>query len=193
MKQSEINKLCHEAAACLSKHQWVLPPQPEWSATDFGLGDYEKTGLVEVLLANEPEYCEKIMYARAGMVTPAHTHYDKKEDIICRHGIVRVTLWEKNPREDATYGSVDIKVNRKMETHKSGVPFDMPAGTRITITPGIWHEFVPVGEAALIGEVSTFCNEEIDNIFADSNIDIFQAPEADVPASLPGMPVQAAT
>jgi len=75
MKQSEINKLCREAADCLKQHNWVLPPQPEWSATDFGLGDYTKAGLVEVLLANEPEYCEKIMYAREGMVTPAHTHY----------------------------------------------------------------------------------------------------------------------
>lgn len=185
MKQSEVNLLCHEAAECLKNHQWVLPPQPEWSATDFGLGDYEKIGLVEVLLANEPEYCEKIMYARAGMVTPAHTHYDKKEDIICRHGVLRVTVWEKNPSEDPVSGSVNIQINRKMQNHKSGVPFDLPAGSRITITPGIWHEFVPVDNACLIGEVSTFCNEEIDNIFANKKIDIFVPPEADVPPSYP--------
>ncbi len=49
MKQSEINMLLKEAAECLKKHNWKLPPEPEWCATDFGLGEYEKAGLVEVL------------------------------------------------------------------------------------------------------------------------------------------------
>ena len=185
MKQSEINQLCREAADCLKKHQWVLPPQPEWSATDFGLGDYKKTGLVEVLLANEPEYCEKIMYAREGMVTPCHTHYEKKEDIICRHGKMSITLWKDRPGETEPEGTVEVRINRKMETKQSGVPFEMPAGTRITLTSGIWHEFVPIGGACLIGEVSTFCNEETDNIFANTKVDIFQPPEADEAANYP--------
>ncbi len=185
MKQSEINQLCREAAECLKTHHWVLPPNPEWSATDFGLGDYKKVGLVEVLLANEPEYCEKIMYAREGMVTPAHTHYEKKEDIICRHGRLKITVWSSNPREHGEKAPVEVKINRRLETHQSGVPFELAAGARITLTSGIWHEFVPVGAPCVIGEVSTFCNEETDNIFADKKIDIFQAPEADEPPSLP--------
>lgn len=185
MKQSEINMLCQVAADCLERHQWVLPPQPEWAATDFGLGDYRKAGLVEVLLCNEPEYCEKIMYAQEGMVTPAHTHYEKKEDIICRQGTLRLTLWSDNPRKNPPAGPVSVQINRKMETRQSGVPFDLPAGHRITLTPGLWHEFVSATPECLIGEVSTFCNEETDNIFADPAIDIFQAPEADVPASYP--------
>lgn len=185
MKQSEINLVCRQAAECLKKHHWVLPPQPEWSATDFGLGDYKKAGLVEILLANEAEYCEKIMYACEGMVTPAHTHYEKKEDIICRQGTLRVTLWSSNPSENPPADAIEVQINRKKETRTSGVPFDMPAGTRITITPGIWHEFVPVNDECLIGEVSTFCNEEIDNIFANRDIDIFLAPEADEPVAFP--------
>jgi len=185
VKQSEVNELCREAAECLSQHHWVLPPKPEWAACDFGLGDYTKVGLVEVLLANEPEYCEKIMYARAGMVTPAHTHYEKKEDIICRSGLLQVTVWANNPAEDPTSGTVELKVNRQMQTFKSGVPFELPAGSRMTLTPGIWHEFVPLGKPCLIGEVSTYCNEEIDNVFADKKVDIFQPPEADVPPALP--------
>lgn len=185
MKQSEINLLCREASECLKEHHWVLPPQPEWSATDFGLGDYNKIGLVEVLLANEAEYCEKIMYAREGMVTPAHTHYEKKEDIICRHGTLRVTLWSKNPGEHKAEGTVEVQINRKMETKQSGVPFDIPAGSRITLTSGIWHEFLPVNGVGVIGEVSTFCNEETYNIFANKEIDIFQAPQPDEPVALP--------
>lgn len=185
MKQSEINELCREAAERLKEHHWVLPPAPEWSACDFGLGDYRKSGLVEVLLANEPEYCEKIMYAREGMVTPCHTHYEKKEDIICRYGTLKVTLWSGNPREGKPEGAVEVKINRKMEKRQSGVPFELEAGSRITLTPGIWHEFVPVGGYCLIGEVSTFCNEETDNVFADPKIDIFQAPEPDEATAVP--------
>ncbi len=185
MKQSEINKLYKEAADFLKKHNWILPPSPEWSATDFGLGDYRKVGLVEVLLANEAEYCEKIMYASEGMVTPAHTHYEKKEDIICRQGSLKITLWSDNPKEGKANGSVKVKVDRQMQEHKSGVPFELKAGSRITLTAGIWHEFSPVNGPALIGEVSTYCNEETDNIFADPKIDIFQAPEADEEPVLP--------
>ncbi len=185
MKQSEINALLKEAADCLKRHNWILPPEPEWSATDFGLGDYTKTGLVEVLLCNEPEYCEKIMYARENMVTPCHTHYDKKEDIIVRQGRVKFTLWNKDPAENKPEGTVEVKINRKMQTKTSGQSFELNAGERITLTSGIWHEFAPVGAEALIGEVSTFCNEETDNIFANKKVDIFQAPEADEKVAVP--------
>ncbi|MBZ0186983.1 MAG: D-lyxose/D-mannose family sugar isomerase [Candidatus Obscuribacterales bacterium] len=186
MKQSEVNQLCLDAAECFKRQHWALPPKAEWWASDFGLGDYRKAGLVEVLLANEPEYCEKIMYARAGMVTPTHTHNEKKEDIICRHGTLRITLWSGNPQKDTPDGPIEIKINRQTETRQSGVPFDLSAGSRITITPGIWHKFEPVSEECLIGEVSTFCDEETDNIFADSKVDIFQEPEADEKPAYPG-------
>jgi len=185
MKQSDINQLCQEAAACFQRHQWILPPEAEWAATDFGLGNVEKAGLVEVLLCNEPEYCEKIMYARKDMATPAHTHYEKKEDIICRHGVLRIILWPDNPRKAPPAGPVEVQIDRKMTTQQSGVAFDLPAGSRITLTPGIWHEFAPASEDCIIGEVSTYCNEEMDNIFADPDIDIFKEPEGDVPASYP--------
>jgi hypothetical protein len=185
MKQSEINLLCREAAEKFAKHQWALPPKPQWAATDFGLGDYKKAGLVEVLLANEREYCEKIMYARKDMATPAHTHGNKKEDIICRVGSLRVWLWAANPHEKKTTDPVTAQVNGERRTVQSGEPFLLEAGERITLTPGIWHEFAPASEYCLIGEVSTWCDEERDNFFADPKIDIFEATEQDEPVSLP--------
>ncbi len=115
MKQSEVNLLCREAAIRFEKHEWALPPKPQFAATDFGLGDYKKAGLVEVLLAT-----------------------------ILLH-----------------------------------------PGERITLTPGIWHEFAPAADYCLIGEVSTWCDEAHDNFFADPAIDIFQAIDPDEAASLP--------
>ena len=185
MKQSEVNLLCDEAAACFAKNQWALPPNPQWAATDFGLGDYRKAGLVEVLLANEPEYCEKIMYARKDMLTPVHTHGQKKEDIVCRAGRLHLWLWSSNPRETETAHQVTVRVNGEERTVHSGEAFVLQAGERVTLTPGLWHEFAPATDYCLIGEVSTWCDEAHDNFFADPAIDIFQPVEADEAAKLP--------
>lgn len=118
-------------------------------------------------------------------MTPCHTHYEKKEDIIVRHGTVKFTLWNKNPEENKAEGTVEVKINRKMETKTSGEPFELKEGERVTLTAGVWHEFAPVHGPALIGEVSTYCNEETDNVFANKKIDIFQAPEADEKVLMP--------
>lgn len=186
MKQSEVNQLCREAAACFHDHDWALPPRPQWAATDFGLGDFRKCGLVEVVLANEPEYCEKIMYAGAGMVTPAHTHREKKEDIICRSGLLSLTLWKKNPREQPGEDKVEVRINGEIRTYPSGESFVLQPGERITLTPGLWHEFSPAAEGTMIGEVSTWCDEAKDNFFADPAVDIFHSIEADEPAEYSG-------
>ena len=64
MKRSEINSLIRSATQCYSAHGWALPPNPRWDITDFGLGASQRLGLVLVNLAEEPEYCEKLMYAQ---------------------------------------------------------------------------------------------------------------------------------
>src|SRR5688572_10703327 len=97
MKRSEINQLVLDASAFFGLHSWSLPPKPRCDVTDFGLGDWSRWGLVLVNLAEHPEYCEKLMYARRGMVTPAHCHRIKKEDIICLVGGLRVTIWADKP------------------------------------------------------------------------------------------------
>jgi D-lyxose ketol-isomerase len=64
MKRSEINSLLRAASRCYEAHGWALPPNPRWDITDFGLRDWRRYGLVLVNLAEEPEYCEKLMYAQ---------------------------------------------------------------------------------------------------------------------------------
>lgn len=181
-----MNRLCREADACLRRLGWALPPNAQFAATDFGLGDYRTAGLVEVLLANEPEYCEKIMYAGQDMSTLAHTHGKKKEDIICRAGELRLTLWAQNPRLQTASGSVSVQINREMRTVPSGEPIVLRPGERITLTPGIWHEFAPSVPDTLIGEVSTWCDEATDNFFADPRVDIFHGIDPDEPAAFGG-------
>jgi D-lyxose ketol-isomerase len=99
MKRSTINRLVRSAKDCNQAHGWTLPPKPRGDVTDFGLGDWQQFGLVLVNPAEEPEYYEKLMYAQKGMTTPAHCHWQKKEEIICRWGKLAVQFWAGPPCE----------------------------------------------------------------------------------------------
>jgi D-lyxose ketol-isomerase len=183
MKRSEINSLIHAAAQCYAAHGWALPPRPRWDVTDFGLGDWRRFGLVLVNLAEEPEYCEKLMYARKSMATPAHTHKKKKEDIICRWGTLAVQVWAGQPERSA--GTIlRIPVNHESQAVPSGEIIELPAGSRITLLPGVYHEFYPISEECIIGEVSTANDDLHDNFFINPDIGRYPEIEEDEPALL---------
>lgn len=169
MKRSEINWLVLEATRCFEGHGWALPPNPRWDVTDFGLGAWSNHGLVLVNLAEEPEYCEKLMYARAGMVTPFHFHRKKKEDIICRWGELRVRFLEGNGR--------GFKINCVESGFVSEVL--LRAGERVTIPPGLMHAFEPSSSEAIVGEVSTSNDDLCDNFFLDERVGRFSQIEED--------------
>lgn len=179
MKRSEINRLVRCAQQAFMESGWTLPPNPRWDVTDFGLGDWRYFGLVLVNLAEEPEYCEKLMYAQRGMVTPAHTHRKKKEDIISRKGKLRVQLWSGHPAHPEDI--VTVKLNGELEAIASGSYLDLLDGYRVTLTPGVYHAFWPLTEECIIGEVSTANDDLNDNIFADSEVGRFSQIEEDEP------------
>lgn len=184
MKRSEINLLVKEAQTCFARHGWTLPPHPKWDVTDFGMGDWRRQGLVLVNLAEEPEYCEKLMFARQGMTTPAHCHAIKKEDIICRSGRLAVRIWgdRASAEKDETGGApVRLKVNGDWMEVPSGDTVMLDAGWRITLTPWIFHAFWPVSEQCVIGEVSTANDDANDNIFISDAIGRFPEVSEDEP------------
>lgn len=184
MKRSEINTVYHEAKACFASNGWALPPKPRWDITDFGLGDFDRFGLVLINLAEEPEYCEKLMYARKGQTTPAHTHRQKKEDIICRSGALALELWGGHPEQTEKGEPFEAQVNNEMKSLKSGEVLILDAGERITLTPGIYHAFWPETEGAIIGEVSTANDDSNDNFFVDPDVGRFPGIEEDEAAQI---------
>src|SRR5436190_21402063 len=95
MKRSELNNAVLRAKTYFEKNGWAIPPDPQWDVTDFGLGEFDKSGLVLLNLADEPEYCEKLMFAVKDQITPAHQHHKKKEDIIVRKGVLQIQFWKK--------------------------------------------------------------------------------------------------
>lgn len=185
MKRSAINRAYRDALACFSRHHWVLPPNPRWDITDFGLGDFEHFGLTLVNLATEPEYCEKLMFARQGQTTPCHAHARKKEDIICRAGSLMLRLWPGKPVPGATLGpGFDARVDGVTLRVKTGEPVVLKAGSRITLVPGVWHLFAPAEGECIIGEVSTANDDVGDNFFLDPSVGRFPGIEEDEPASV---------
>ncbi len=182
MKRSEINAAIRASKAFFEKNGWVLPPNHKWDITDFGLGDFDKFGLVLINLAEEPEYCEKLMYAVKGQTTPAHYHKQKKEDIICRNGTLVIQFWAKGPNTFNTDDMLDVKVNGQFITIKSGDKVTLQPGERVTIVPGVWHEFYPESEQCVIGEVSTANDDLNDNFFANLKVGRFSVIDEDEPA-----------
>ncbi|HZZ20949.1 MAG TPA: D-lyxose/D-mannose family sugar isomerase [Opitutaceae bacterium] len=184
MRRSAINKAHRDALACFARHSWSLPPRPRWDITDFGLGDFDRHGLTLVNLAAEPEYCEKLMYARRGQETPCHTHARKKEDIICRAGELSLTLWPGRPDAPQTAGILRVNLDGEPRELDAGKAFVLRAGSRITILPGVWHSFAPSSEECIIGEVSSANDDLTDNFFADPSVGRFPAIDEDEPRTV---------
>jgi hypothetical protein len=178
MKRSDINKIIRDAQKCFANHGWTLPPLPRWDVTDFGLGDHHKYGLVLVNLAEETEYCEKLMYAQKGMTTPAHAHKKKKEDIISRWGELRVQVWADEPSKCASQ-KFRLNVNNAWREVTSGDVIVLQAGERVRLTPGIYHEFYPGSEECIIGEVSTANDDLHDNFFVNPDVGRYPGIEED--------------
>lgn len=197
MKRSEINRYLTNAERAFSGAGFALPPFARYSAaewenlgheydeirenmlgwdiTDFGAGDFEKSGLLLLTVRNgapgDPSgktYAEKLMYVLEEQVTPMHFHWKKMEDIINRAGgnlLVQVFLAD----EDGGLSDADVPVMR------DGVKSVVPAGAVLRLTPGesitmqrgLYHTFW--GERgsgpAIVGEVSMVNDDVSDNRF----------------------------
>ena len=198
MKRSEINQIILDGIKFFDEMKFKLPPFAYWSPsewkeknheydeirenklgwdiTDFGSGDFYKTGLFLFTLRNggaDPQnqtksYAEKIMIVRENQVTPYHFHWKKTEDIINRGGgNLMIKLY--NSTKDGDFGSDPVMV------HMDGRKFEVPAGTvlclkpgeSITLMPGQYHSFwgEPGCGQVLVGEVSECNDDASDNRF----------------------------
>jgi D-lyxose ketol-isomerase len=126
---------------------WGLTmPDVDPLVLDFGLGEFEKTGLIEYWIANESQagYCGKFLFVFDGQTCPEHRHRDKHETFFVVKGRVRM-------RHD-------------------GRATDMGPGGVLPVDPGQPHAFTGLGPALLL-EISTPCLIA-DNVFEDRRIPI---------------------
>jgi D-lyxose ketol-isomerase len=201
MKRSQINAVLSDAASFAARHGFNLPPFAHWTpdmfrdrraevrglierglgwdVTDFGLGHFDREGLVLFTLRNGRLselrqgrgllYAEKIIILRTGQTCPMHRHNLKTEDIINRGGgTLALQLFRSN-----SVGGIDASETVRIET--DGWERDLPAGAIIRLEPGasitlragVWHAFWAEREDVLVGEVSTVNDDETDNVFRD--------------------------
>ena len=74
---------------------WGIPAPPvEPLLLDFGLGQFDRVGLVECWIANELDagYCGKYLFVFDGQQCPAHSHRRKHETFFLIRGRLNVVL-----------------------------------------------------------------------------------------------------
>ncbi len=201
MKRSEINRIMRSADEFIRSRGFYLPqfaywsPQEwrekgeeaseivacrlGWDITDFGLGDFSKSGLFLFTIRNgRPEnwtyklgklYAEKVMIVEKGQQTPLHFHWNKMEDIINRGGgRLAVRLYNSNKDEELDQnGPVTVMVDSLRRNLPAGEVVELKPGESITLPQLCYHEFWAEGERTLVGEVSMVNDDAQDNRFLE--------------------------
>ena len=201
MKRSEINKIMREALELFKEYKISLPPFLLWSSeewkrkgeevqeirdnmlgwdiTDFGQGDFEKTGLFLITLRNGNQkaaekypkpYAEKLMVVRENQITPMHFHWSKMEDIINRGGgNLMIKLYNSTKEEELADTDIEVSIDGVRHVFPAGHVVRLTPGQSITLTQGIYHRFW--GEegkgTVLVAEVSMTNDDAADNRFYD--------------------------
>ena len=215
MKRSEINAALREMENMINEYRFSLPAfchfTPEewaekghefdeirdnmlgWDITDYGKGDFEKTGFSLITIRNgnlnmsdkyKKTYAEKLLYLKETQYAPNHFHWSKMEDIINRGGgELLIRVYNSTPDEE-------LDKETPVQISKDGHMLTVPAGTQIKLLPGegltipayLYHDFeiVPGAGAVLIGEVSQCNDDENDNRFYEE-MGRFPAIEEDEP------------
>jgi D-lyxose ketol-isomerase len=108
---------------------------------DFGLGQFDRVGLIEYWIANEVEagYCGKYLFVFNGQQCPSHSHRVKHETFFVLHGCLGVVL-----------------DGRRLTLHPGDV---------LPVPPGHVHSFQGEGNSLLL-ELSMPCRIN-DNCFED--------------------------
>lgn len=228
MKRSKANEIIRYTIAELKKAAFPLPPfacyGPEewkqlgedeielvenmlgWDITDFGSGDFDKTGLTIFTFRNgnfhakdkyPKPYAEKMLYVMDGQILPFHYHWDKREDIINRGGgDLEITMYNSTPEDFADVeggraGKPGRFADTDVVTSVDGKRIAVPAGGKIVLKPGqsvslapgqyhMWRGVPGTGDVILF-EVSTTNDDTIDNRFHTAGERIPEM-EEDVPA-----------
>ena len=200
MKRSEINIALKKMEDMIKRLNYYLPPfchfTPEewqnkgheydevrdnmlgWDITDFGQGDFQKTGFSLITIRNgnqkmqdvyKKPYAEKLLYLDEGQYAMNHFHWYKMEDIINRGGgNILIRVYNSLPDEsiDKT-GDVTVHTDGLTRVVPAGTQIRLTPGESLTITQGMYHDFEvePGTGEVLIGEVSQ-CNDDAnDNRF----------------------------
>jgi D-lyxose ketol-isomerase len=220
MKRSEINSAIRHALETFEKNHMRLPffaywTMEEWQrhsdeigivkavglgwdVTDFGAGDFSRTGSVLFTMRNgsldNPKlgtpYAEKLILQRHAteQEIPLHYHVMKTEDIINRGGgILMMELYNSTPGGKPDRESeIALKMDGFVKKLPAGAVIEVAAGCSVTLEPGLFHRFWAKKGAGdlVVGEVSSVNDDKTDNIFFEAG-SRFSKIDEDAPPAVP--------
>jgi len=201
MKRSEINRAVDGAIQLFHDCKFRLPTWAYWTAkewqeagaeadeirehglgwivTDFGSGNFEKMGLLILVVRNgclennAPKtgktYAEKFMAVRPGQVTPYHFHWCKTEDLINRSGgrLAVELAWANADEVTMSDEVVTVQVDGITKHLQRSEPLILQPGESVTFPPRLCHQFYgyPDDGTVLAGEISSLNDDAKDNCF----------------------------
>ncbi|HEV8129675.1 MAG TPA: D-lyxose/D-mannose family sugar isomerase [Acidobacteriota bacterium] len=139
---------------------------------DFGLNDWERTGLELVTYINTERVCAKELVLLPGQTCPEHRHPPvanepgKEETFRCRWG--EVFLYVEGEPVDRAKAQAAPPPGRE-ETYTAWHEIILRPGEQYTILPDIRHWFQAGPLGAVVSEFSTRSRDESD-IFTDPEI-----------------------
>jgi len=164
-RRDQAIELFHKAPIFITEKE-----KTEIEIADFGLAQYEATGLAVLVYVNTDRCCAKELALLPGQTCPEHRHPSvggspgKEETFRCRWGHVFLYVPGKataSPKATAPAGREDTYTVR----HE----IDLGPGEQYTLAPDTLHWFQGGPEGAVVSEFSTRSTDEND-IFTDEEI-----------------------
>jgi D-lyxose ketol-isomerase len=175
LTQNEIEK--HQKQALVMFHKAGIYVSDEESESieiaDFGLGDFERTGLGVLVYVNTDRCCAKELAIWPGQTCPEHWHPPvgdnpgKEETFRCRWG--RMYLYVSG--DPTPHPDVPPPAGRE-STYTVSKQIILNQGDQYTLQPGVPHWFQAGSEGAVVSEFSTRSTDEYDR-FSDTEINRF--------------------
>ena len=198
-KRTEVNRIIREAIHFVNERGLCLPGFATWGLsewgnlstsrkeiidnmlgwdiTDFGSGEFEKTGLLIFTFRNgnfykkdeyPKPYAEKLLLVGDGQELPYHFHWKKIEDIINRGGgNLIIQLYNSDEKEEFSSSPVEVSMDGEKVIVEAGGTVTLKPGQSITLMPGQYHRWI--GEKGtgpvMLFEVSSTNDDTIDNRF----------------------------
>lgn len=161
-----------QAAQTLSSAGIVLTAEEirNIEIADFGLSDFDNTGLALVVYVNTERVCAKELVLLPGQTCPEHRHVSvdgqpgKEETFRCRAGLVYLYT-EGDPTPNPTATPTRIDKGAYSVWHET----ILRPGDQFTIFPDTKHWFQAGPDGAIVTEFSTRSTDEHD-VFTDPDI-----------------------
>ena len=170
--RKEFERYQREARDAFDRARIVITPAEAGriEIADFGLGQFEQTGLAVLVYVNTQRSCAKELVMRPRQTCPEHRHPNvgdepgKEETFRCRWG--KVFLYVQG--ESAKTPHCKTPSGRE-DTYSVWHEIELNPGDQHTVTPDTKHWFQAGDEGAVISEFSTRSRDESD-IFTDPQI-----------------------